>query len=133
MLRLALTVACGAAARTESRGAHFREDYPVRDDSKWLKRTLASWNDGDTLPTLSYEDLDVMKMELPPGWRGYGAKNYIDHPDTAKRQAEVDEIRAKMEAEGADRFAIQNALMPYAHLLPKRLQGKNERIDEPLA
>ena len=133
MLRLALTVACGAAARTESRGAHFREDYPVRDDSKWLKRTLASWNDGDTLPTLSYEDLDVKKMELPPGWRGYGAKNYIDHPDTAKRQAEVDEIRAKMEAEGADRFAIQNALMPYAHLLPKRLQGKNERIDEPLA
>lgn len=133
MLRLALTIACGAAARTESRGAHFREDYPVRDDSKWLKRTLTSWGDNDTLPTISYEDLDVNKMELPPGWRGYGAKNYIDHPDTAKRQAEVDEIRAKMEAEGADRFAIQNALMPYAHLLPKRLQGKNERIDEPLA
>ena len=134
MLRLALTIACGASARTESRGAHFREDYPVRDDSKWLKRTLAAWKDeNDTLPTLSYEDLDVNKMELPPGWRGYGAKNYIDHPDTAKRQAEVDEIRAKMEAEGADRFAIQNALMPYAHLLPKRLQGKNERIDEPLA
>jgi fumarate reductase flavoprotein subunit len=134
MLRLALAIAVGASTRTESRGAHFREDYPVRDDSKWLKRTLAAWtNESDTLPTLSYEELDVNKMELPPGWRGYGAKNYIDHPDTAKRQAEVDEIRAKMEAEGADRFAIQNALMPYAHLLPTRLQGKNERIDEPLA
>ena len=134
MLRLALAIAVGASTRTESRGAHFREDYPVRDDSKWLKRTLAAWtNESDTLPTLSYEELDVNKMELPPGWRGYGAKNYIDHPETAKRQAEVDEIRAKMEAEGADRFAIQNALMPYAHLLPTRLQGKNERIDEPLA
>ena len=24
-----------------------------------------------------------MQMELPPGWRGYGAKDYVDHPDTA--------------------------------------------------
>ena len=106
----------------------------MRADSRALKRTLSEGKDAnDTAPTLSYGVLDVNRMELPPGWRGYGAKNYIDHPDTAKRQAEVDEIRAKMEAEGADRFAIQNALMPYAHLLPKRLQGKNERIDEPLA
>ena len=59
-------------------------------------------------------------------------KNYIENPESVKRQAEVDAIRAKMEAEGADRFAIQNALMPYEHLLPKRLKGKNERIDEPL-
>ena len=71
-------------------------------------------------------------MELPPGFRGYGVKNYIENPESVKRQAEVDAIRAKMEAEGADRFAIQNALMPYEHLLPKRLKGKNERIDEPL-
>jgi fumarate reductase flavoprotein subunit len=134
MLKVALSIACGAAARTESRGAHFREDCPVRDDSKWLNRTLATWkNDNDTLPTLTYEDLDISKMELPPGWRGYGAKNYIDNPATAARQAEVDAIRAKMEAEGADRFAIQEALNPFHHLLPARLQGKNERIDEPLA
>ena len=33
---------------------------------------------------------------------------------------------------GADRFAIQDALMPYQDLLPKRLKGKNERVDEPL-
>jgi fumarate reductase flavoprotein subunit len=37
-----------------------------------------------------------------------------------------------MEAQGADRFAIQNALMPYQDLLPEDLRGKNERIDEPL-
>ena len=30
------------------------------------------------LPTLEYESLDIMRMELPPGWRGYGRKNQID-------------------------------------------------------
>ena len=132
MLRVALTVACGALNRKESRGAHYREDYSRRDDVNWLNRTIATWKEGDTLPTLSYQNLDISKMELPPGFRGYGVKNYIENPESVKRQAEVDAIRAKMEAEGADRFAIQNALMPYEHLLPKRLQGKNERIDEPL-
>lgn len=132
MLRVALTVACGALARKESRGAHYREDYPVRDDVNWLCRTLATWKEGDTLPTLSYQKLDISKMELPPGFRGYGVKNYIANPESEKRQAEVDAIRAKMEKEGADRFAIQDALMPFQQLLPKRLRGKNERIDEPL-
>ena len=131
MLKVALAIACGAAARKESRGAHFREDFPVRNDAEWLCRTIATWkNENDTLPTLSYEKLDISKMELPPGWRGYGAKNYIDNPETPKRQAEVDAIRAKMEAEGADRFAIQDAIMPFHDLLPKRLQGKNERIEK---
>jgi fumarate reductase flavoprotein subunit len=81
MLRLALTVACGALARTESRGAHSRADYPQRNDRDWLKRTLATWPDPQAdLPVLSYEPLDVGTMELPPGWRGYGARDYIDHP-----------------------------------------------------
>ena len=132
MLRVALSVACGALNRKESRGAHYREDYPVRNDVEWLNRTIVTWKEGDTLPTLNYENLDISKMELPPGFRGYGVKNYIENPESAKRQAEVDAIRAKMEAEGADRFAIQNALMPYQDLLPKRLKGVNERVDEPL-
>src|SRR5206468_38945 len=68
MLKLALCVAYGALQRTESRGAHYREDYPRRDDAQWLKRTLARWPDGSaTLPTLDYEALDVSRMELPPG------------------------------------------------------------------
>ena len=132
MLRVALTVAYGALNRKESRGAHYREDFPVRNDIEWLNRTIATWKEGDTLPTLNYEKLDISKMELPPGFRGYGVKNYIENPESAKRQAEVDAIRAKMEAAGADRFAIQDALMPYQDLLPKRLKGKNERVDEPL-
>ncbi len=132
MLRVALTVALGASMRTESRGAHFREDFPVRNDKDWLNRTLTTWkNESDTLPTVTYQPVDISTMELAPGWRGYGVKNYIDNPQTPIRQKEIDDIRAKMEAEGKDRFEIQNALMPYLHLLPAHLRGKNERIDEP--
>jgi len=129
MLKLALSTAYGALRRTESRGAHYREDYPQRNDQEWLSRTLAVWKDGnDTLPALSDEPLDVMAMELPPGWRGYGAKNQIDHPDSAKREEAVEQIKQGMS--DADRFAIQEALMPYEHLLPERFRGRNERIDE---
>src|ERR1044071_2606860 len=103
MLKLALCVAYGASTRTESRGAHFREDFPRRNDAEWLKRTLAVWKkEDDTLPTLTYEAIDVKTMELPPGWRGYGAKDYIEHPDTANRQKEVDTLRARMMS--SDRF-----------------------------
>jgi fumarate reductase flavoprotein subunit len=129
MLKLALCVAYGALQRTESRGAHFREDFPRRNDAQWLKRTLATWKGDDTLPTLSYEPLDVKRMELPPGWRGYGAKDYVDHPDTAPRQAEVDTVKQRH----GDRFERQHALMPYLHLLPAPLRGRNERIDERFA
>ena len=129
MLKLALCVAYGAFQRSESRGAHFREDFPHRNDAQWLKRTLATWkSEADTLPSLSYEQLDVKKMELPPGWRGYGAKYYIDHPDTAARVAEIDAL--KKQFDDADRFALQERLMPYEDLLPERFRGKNERIDE---
>ena len=128
MLKLALCVAHGAQTRTESRGAHFRQDFPRRNDAEWLKRTLATWKGDATLPTLAYEPLDVSKMELPPGWRGYGAKDYIDHPDTPARAAEVEAVRQK--AAGQSRFAVQESLLPFADKLPKSLQGRNERIDE---
>jgi len=131
MLKLALCVAYGAMQRTESRGAHFREDFPQRKDAKWLNRTLATWkSESDTLPALAYEQIDVMKMELPPGWRGYGAKDHIDHPDTARRLAEIEAL--KQRRNGADRFALQQTLMPYEHLLPEHFRGRNERIDERL-
>jgi succinate dehydrogenase flavoprotein subunit len=129
MLKLALAIAYGALTRTESRGAHYRQDYPRRNDAEWLKRTLATWaNPDDLLPTLRYEALDVRSMELPPGWRGYGAKDYIEHPETAARTAEVEAIKARLA--GTDRFAVQQALMPYEQLLPARFQGQNERLDE---
>ncbi|HEB9306250.1 TPA: fumarate reductase flavoprotein subunit [Campylobacter coli] len=127
MLKVALCVAYGALLRTESRGAHYREDYPKRDDLNWMKRTLTYWVEGESLPRVEYDELDIMKMEMPPAFRGYGAKgNIIENPLSEKRQAEVDAIREKMESEGKNRHEIQHALMPY-ELQPK-YKALNQRI-----
>ncbi|MFM1653095.1 fumarate reductase flavoprotein subunit [Brevibacillus sp. B_LB10_24] len=70
MIKLAYCIAAGALERKESRGSHFREDYPKRDDENWLKRTLAYWPPGAPKPVLQYEPVKI--TELPPGDRGYG-------------------------------------------------------------
>ncbi len=132
MLKIALCVAKGARERTESRGAHYREDFLKRDDANWLKRTLTSWGfEDDNEPIVSYESLDIMKMEMPPAFRGYGRKGMIiENPLSAKRQEEVDKIREKLESEGKDRWEIQEALMPFE--LQPEYKRKNERLNEPL-
>lgn len=131
MLKIALTVAYGALLRTESRGAHSREDYPERNDRDWLKRTIMRWEDNDaTMPTVSYEEINVDEMELPPGFRGYGKDMTIKHPKTDERQAIIDTIRTQTHEEGLDRIEVQQTLMPYSELLPERYRSRNERIDE---
>jgi fumarate reductase flavoprotein subunit len=76
LARLALVTAMGALVRRESRGAHFRTDYPARDDAHWLKRTLARWPQESSEPLLSYEPVGL--IDLPPGHRGYGKAESID-------------------------------------------------------
>ena len=76
MLRLAVTVAMGALARTESRGAHCRTDYPLRNDDEWLNRTLVRWPLQDGKPTFAYEPVGM--MSLSPGHRGYGSDERIE-------------------------------------------------------
>ena len=131
MIKVALTVALGALLRTESRGAHSREDFPARDDANWLKRTITSWPDANqTLPSVTYEDIPIASMELPPGFRGYGKDLTEHHPDTQARQDAVDAVRKELEQGGASRFEIQNALMPYLDKVPPKYQGLNERLGE---
>ncbi len=76
MIKLGLCTAYGALMRTESRGAHAREDYPERNDKDWLVRTLAYWKEGESLPVLKYEPA-TPHFELPPGERGYGGGKII--------------------------------------------------------
>ena len=64
LLDLALITAESALNRKESRGAHFREDYPDRNDKEWLKHTLAHL-DGDRV-RMSYKSVDVSKWEPKP-------------------------------------------------------------------
>ncbi len=126
MLKLALCVAKGALERTESRGAHYREDYTNRDDTNWLKRTITTWKDpDDTLPTVTYEEIDIDGMELAPAFRGYGRKgSLIENEKSIKRAKEIEEIKDKLK--GADRFEIQDALMSFD--LPLNYKAKNQRV-----
>jgi succinate dehydrogenase / fumarate reductase, flavoprotein subunit len=61
LLDLAEALVVSATARTESRGAHLREDYPKRDDSNWMKHTLAFRNNGDI--ELRYKPVSVTRFK----------------------------------------------------------------------
>jgi fumarate reductase flavoprotein subunit len=63
---------------------------------------------------------------LPPNWRGYGSSKRIEHPDTAARQQQVDNINQTY----TDRFERQAKLMPYEDKLPEPFKGKNQRLGE---
>ena len=131
MIKVALTVAYGALLREESRGAHSREDFPSRDDENWLKRTITSWTDeNQTLPTVTYEEIDIDSMELPPGFRGYGKDLTKHNPQTKAKVEAVEALREKLESDGASRFEIQNELMPFLDKLPEKYRGINERLGE---
>ncbi|MEX0651792.1 MAG: FAD-binding protein, partial [Actinomycetota bacterium] len=49
LLDCAQALVVSARARTESRGAHYRDDHPLRDDASWLKHTLAYRNDDGSI------------------------------------------------------------------------------------
>jgi len=57
LVDLAEVIVAGASARTESRGAHSRRDFPQRDDINWLKHTLAYYT--PTGPRLEYIPVKV--------------------------------------------------------------------------
>ncbi len=62
MLDLAETVAAGAFAREESRGSHTRVDFPVRDDAKWHKHTMATMVKGNV--SLGEKPVTMGRYEL---------------------------------------------------------------------
>jgi succinate dehydrogenase / fumarate reductase flavoprotein subunit len=62
LLDLAEATAASALARTESRGAHYREDFPKRDDTNWLKHTLVTRYEDGTLK-LTYKPVVITQWQ----------------------------------------------------------------------
>ncbi len=69
MLQLSRVIAQGAAMRDESRGAHYKPDFPERDDKNWLKTTKAYFAPDADEPKFEFEPVDISL--LPPRPRRY--------------------------------------------------------------
>ena len=59
MIDLAKVITLGALNRNESRGSHYKPEFPDRNDEEWLKTTMASYDAAADAPVLSYEPVDV--------------------------------------------------------------------------
>ncbi|MDP9158892.1 MAG: succinate dehydrogenase flavoprotein subunit [Acidobacteriota bacterium] len=71
MLQLARVIAQGAALRDESRGAHYKPDFPERDDKNFMKTTKAYFAPDADEPKFEFEQIDVSL--IPPRPRRYDA------------------------------------------------------------
>lgn len=67
MLPLARVITIGAFRRNESRGGHYKPEFPERDDEQWLKTTKVRYKEGE--PEFSYEDVDI--QHIKPRKRSY--------------------------------------------------------------
>jgi succinate dehydrogenase / fumarate reductase, flavoprotein subunit len=64
MLQLARVITLGALHRNESRGAHYKPEFPERDDANWLKTTLAIYTPEG--PLFRYEPVDLAYIQPRP-------------------------------------------------------------------
>ncbi|HWE99612.1 MAG TPA: succinate dehydrogenase flavoprotein subunit [Caulobacteraceae bacterium] len=76
LISQAIVTVAGAANRTESRGAHAREDFPDRDDANWMKHTLAWFDDATGKVSIDYRPVHSYTMTndvayIPPKARVY--------------------------------------------------------------
>ncbi|MGI9055879.1 MAG: FAD-binding protein, partial [Pyrinomonadaceae bacterium] len=71
MLNLARVITLGALNRNESRGAHYKPEFPDRNDEDWLKTTIAEYSEES--PVFSYEAVDIGLIE--PRKRDYSSKS----------------------------------------------------------
>ncbi|HEY5236549.1 MAG TPA: succinate dehydrogenase flavoprotein subunit, partial [Rhabdochlamydiaceae bacterium] len=61
MLELALAMTKSALIRNESRGAHFKPEYPKRDDANWLKTTIATYTKDE--PEITFKKVNISYLE----------------------------------------------------------------------
>lgn len=82
MLELALIITKGALLRNEFRGAHYKPEFPKRDDEHWLKTTIADYNPNMGEPVISYVPVDLRHAK--PVMR--------DYTSTKKTKAHLENI-----------------------------------------
>ncbi len=77
MLEIALVMAKGALLRNEFRGAHYKPDFPARDDQNWLKTTIAAYDPIKGEPNIFYVPVDT--RHLQPIARDYTTAKKVKH------------------------------------------------------
>ncbi len=97
MLQLARVITLGALNRNESRGAHYKPEFPERDDEKFLKTTIAEY--AEEAPVFSYDPVDVSIVE--PRKRDYS---------TGKtKAAQVPQLGSVLKPEGREERWVKDA------------------------
>lgn len=82
MLQLARVITLGALNRNESRGAHYKPEFPKRDDENFLKTTIAEYSAEG--PILSYQPVDISGIE--PRARDYSTKHDSDEEENSEEK-----------------------------------------------
>jgi succinate dehydrogenase / fumarate reductase flavoprotein subunit len=66
MLELAMVMTKGALLRNEFRGAHYKPEFPKRDDQNWLKTTVDIYDSNMDEPVITYEPVDLRHLKPIP-------------------------------------------------------------------
>ena len=77
MIEIALVITKGALLRNEFRGAHYKPEFPERDDAHWLKTTIASYDPNQSEPIITYRPVDI--RHLNPVARDYTKAKKTKH------------------------------------------------------
>src|SRR5687767_1205465 len=97
MMQLARVITLGALNRNESRGAHYKPDFPERDDENFLKTTIAEYS--EEAPVFSYEPVDVSLVE--PRKRDYSSGE--------AKAAQVPQPGSELKPEGREEIWAKDA------------------------
>jgi succinate dehydrogenase / fumarate reductase, flavoprotein subunit len=111
MLQLARVITLGALNRNESRGAHYKPDFPDRDDENFLKTTIAEFS-GEG-PVFSWEPVDISM--IPPRKRDYSKGGKQEKKQEAAASATAAGLPPK---EGATQTPVEGS-----ELKPKDVSG----------
>ena len=110
MLELARVITLGALNRDESRGAHYKPDFPDRDDERFMKTTIAEWS--AEAPILSYEAVDVgliepRKRDYSSGKKARAAASNEKLPETSGAP-QVPQPGSELKPEGREEIWVKD-------------------------